>query len=56
MIDRRRVAVLSYINSFFSQSYINYYATGQSKDVVCSKNEPFPEKKDDNNFRLLYLQ
>ena len=29
MIVRRRVAMLSYIDGSFSQSYINYYATDQ---------------------------
>ena len=29
MIVRRRVVVVSYINVFFPQSYVNYYATGQ---------------------------
>ena len=29
MIVRRRVAVVLYINVFFSQSYINHYAIGQ---------------------------
>ena len=29
MIVRRRVTVILYINGFFSQSHVNYYATGQ---------------------------
>ena len=34
MIVHRRVAFVSYINVFFSQSYINDYATGQLTHVA----------------------
>ena len=34
MIVRRRVAIISYNNVFFSQSYINCYATGHISHIV----------------------
>ena len=33
MIVRRRVAIISYNNGFFSQSYINCYATGHISHI-----------------------